>query len=63
MTEKKRTYLRICDARLLNIKVFLDDKLVYEGKVENAPLEIGRLKYSKVEMQNTITYFAYSELN
>lgn len=52
------------DARLLNIKVILDDKkVIYEGKVEDAPNEIKKLKYSKILMESPINYYVYSKFN
>lgn len=36
---------------------------VYEGMIENAPNQIKKLKYSKVEIGSKITYYVYSELN
>ena len=57
-------YGEIGSARLLNIKVILDDnQLIYEGTIENAPDEIKRLKYSKIDMTNPMTYYVYSEFN
>lgn len=60
----KKIYLQIGAGRLLNIKVIIDDKPEpeYEGMVDDAPDEIKKLKYSKVEMGNPITYYVYSEL-
>ena len=45
MDQKSRTYLSIGDGRLLNIRVILDNNLVYEGMVENAPDELKQLNY------------------
>jgi len=61
--ENKRTYLAIGDGRLLNIRVILDEKCVYEGMVEDAPETIKRLKYSEIQMGNPVTYIAYTKLN
>ena len=63
MDQKSRTYLSIGDGRLLNIRVILDDNLVYEGMVENAPDELKQLKYSEVKMGNPITYIVFSQIN
>lgn len=41
--EKRRNYLPIGESRLLNIKVFVDGNLAYEGMVEDAPEEIKAL--------------------
>lgn len=62
--EEKKVYLQIGAGRLLNIKVILDDKPEpeYEGMVDDAPDEIKKLKYSKVDMGNPITYYVYSDL-
>lgn len=59
-----RTYLKIGSARLLNIKVILDDtNLIYSGMVEDAPEQIKELKYSKVDVGTNMVYYVYSELN
>ena len=64
MNNEKRVYARIGDSRLLNIKVILDDeKIIYEGMVEDAPDEIKQMKYSKIEMGNPIINYVYSEFN
>ncbi len=63
-TDKRRTYMPIGSARLLNIRVILDGVEKYNGMVEKAPDKIKKLKYSEVEMNgNEITYYVYSELN
>ena len=63
MDQKSRTYQSIGDGRLLNIRVILDNNLVYEGMVENAPDELKQLKYSEVKMGNPITYIVFSQIN
>ena len=55
--------MQIGDSRLLNIRVILDENIVYEGMVEDAPAEIKKLKYSSVNMGNPIECYVYSELN
>ena len=62
MDNSKRTYMQIGLERLLDITVYLDDKLVYEGMVENAPEEVKLLKYSEVEVQGKVIYKAYSDM-
>ena len=52
----------IGSARLLNIRVFLDDEVVYEGMVENAPQEIKNLKYSEIEIKDKFIYKVYSDM-
>lgn len=63
-SNEKKVYLQIGAGRLLNIRVIIDDKLEpeYEGMVEDAPPEIKKLKYSKVDMGDPITYYVYTEL-
>jgi len=61
-TNDERIYMPIGAARLIDIKVMLDNEQVYDGMVEDAPGEIKKLKYSKVEMGNKITYYVHSEL-
>ncbi len=62
MENKKRTYVEIGSGRLLDITVYLDNNLVYDGMVEDAPDNIKKLKYSEVEIQGKITYRAYSNM-
>ena len=50
MENKKRTYVEIGSGRLLDITVYLDNNLVYDGMVEDAPDNIKKLKYSEVEI-------------
>ena len=59
---KRRIYMPIGSARLLNIRVFLDDEVVYEGMVENAPQEIKNLKYSEIEIKDKFIYKVYSDM-
>ena len=61
--ENKKVYQSIGLGRLLDIRVILDNELIYEGKVEDAPDNIKSLRYSKVEMGKPLTYYVYSELN
>ena len=44
-----KTYLQIGDCRTVDIKVILDDKeVIFEGRPEDAPEEIKKLRWSKV---------------
>lgn len=60
-----KTYGSIGLARLLNIRVILDDtQIIYEGMVEDAPTEIKQLNYSKIKPTSSIVvFYVYSELN
>lgn len=60
--EKKRTYGEIGLGRLLDITVYLDNELVYNGMIEDAPEEIKKLKYSDIEVQGKVIYKAYSNM-
>ena len=60
--ENKRVYMQIGLARLLDTSVYLDNELVYDGMIEDAPEEIKRLKYSEVELQGKVIYKAYSDM-
>lgn len=62
MGNKRRTYMQIGGGRLLDIQVYLDDNVIYEGVIENAPEEIKKLKYSDIKMENKLIYKVYSEL-
>lgn len=60
--DNKRTYVEISSGRLLDITVYLDGNLVYDGMVEDAPEDIKKLKYSEVEVQGKVIYKAYSDM-
>lgn len=60
--EEKRVYLSINTLRKLNIRVFVDDKIAYEGEAEQAPADIGKLRYSKIENSDRVNLYVYSEL-
>ncbi len=62
MENKKRTYVEIGSGRLLDITVYLDNNLVYDGMVEDAPDNVKKLRYSEVEVQGKIIYRAYSNM-
>ena len=57
---EKRVYTTIGAGRLLDIKVILDGQEVYNGKVEDAPNEIKKLKYSKIESGSKLTYYFFA---
>lgn len=61
----RKVFLPIGNARLLDIRVILDDEqIIYEGMVDDAPEEIKGLKYSEVKMGgDKIEYLVYSECN
>ncbi|MCI8309178.1 MAG: hypothetical protein HFJ45_03000 [Clostridia bacterium] len=59
-----KTYLQISDCRTVNIKVILDDKeVIFEGMSDDAPDEIKKLKWSKVQGSYPMEFYVYSELN
>lgn len=62
MKNNKRVYMSIGEGRCFNIKVILDDEVVYKGNIESAPKEIKKLRYSKMNVGSINTYFVYSEL-
>lgn len=64
MEEKRKAYLTIWCGRLLDIKVIWEDTdVLYEGMVEDAPLEIKRLRYSKMENRDKLIFYVYIEFN
>ena len=60
--DKKRVYGQIGLGRLLDIGVYLDNKLIYDGMIEEAPDEIKKLKYSEIEVQGKVIYKVYSNM-
>ena len=69
--EKDVTEMKIYDnigsLRLMNIKVIKDNKdTLYEGMVENAPDDIKKLRYAKIEIDSGTTIlhvFSQENLN
>lgn len=58
--EKDVTMMKLYDnigsLRLMNIKVIKDNKdTLYEGMVENAPDDIKKLRYAKIEIDSGTT--------
>ncbi len=52
-----KVYDNIGSLRLLSIKVILNDNnIIYEGMVEDAPEEIKKMKYSKIEIDSGTTF-------
>ena len=45
-------YGKIKESKLLNIKVYKDNEVIYEGKVEDAPENIGNLNYKSVNIKD-----------
>lgn len=60
--EQRQVYCEIGAGRLLDIVVLVDGKNVYEGMIEDAPEDIKKLKYSKIDIGRKITYYVYSDL-
>lgn len=58
----KKLYQAIGSARLLDIRVILDEQAVYEGMVEDAPQEVKNLKYSEIKIKDKFEYQVYSDL-
>lgn len=62
-----KLYDNIGSLRLMNIKVIKDNKdTVYEGMVENAPDDIKKLRYAKIEIDSGTTIlhvFSQENLN
>ena len=69
--EKDVTMMKLYDnigsLRLMNIKVIKDNKdILYEGMVENAPDDIKKLRYAKIEIDSGTTIlhvFSQENLN
>lgn len=62
--EERKAYLTIGCARKMDIRVIWDDvNILYEGKVEDAPAEIKRLRYTKMDNKDKMEFYVYSEFN
>lgn len=45
--------MKIKELRLLNSKIYEDGKLIYEGKIDEAPEEIKIKEYKKIKFEGT----------
>lgn len=59
MDGEKKLYLKVGAFRLLDIRVIYNDKLIYEGSVEEASENIKELRYSKVGKGTPLTLYVY----
>ena len=59
---KRKVFAKVEDMRLLDIIVYLDDVLVYEGRTENVPDEVKKLKYSEIEMNTPMVLRCYNDV-
>ena len=58
---KRKADLTIGSIRALDIRVIFEDtEILYEGAVEDAPEEIKRLRYSKVENSDKMNCYVYN---
>lgn len=57
-----KTYLPIGSARLLDVKVIMNDQVVYEGLIDEAPDDIKKLKYYDISFDgNKVEYKVTNE--
>lgn len=63
MKNEKVVYLTVGSGRLLNVEVYLDDKLIYQGSSEDEPEDIQNLKYSKIICGPITKYYCESIYN
>lgn len=57
-----KTYGKIGEFKRMNIKVILNDnEVLYEGKVEDAPLNIKELHFSKVMLGKITEIYVYDK--
>lgn len=59
--QERKAYLTIGSVRALDIRVIFENtEILYEGAVEEAPEEIKKLIYSKVENSNKMNFYVYN---
>lgn len=59
--QERKAYLTIGSVRALDIRVIFENtEILYEGAVEEAPEEIKKLRYSKVENSNKMNFYVYN---
>lgn len=57
-----KEYNTIGSFRGVNINVILNDtEIIYDGEVDEAPIEIKNLKYYDVKMGNIISLYVHSD--
>lgn len=57
-----QTYGRVNDFKLLDVKIICNDqKILYEGKVDDAPIYIKEMFYSKVVLGKITEIYIYDE--
>ena len=55
-------YRKIGDFRKMDIQVILNDQeLIYEGIVDDAPIDIKELHYTKVELGKVTKIYVYKD--
>ena len=56
-----KTSVSVGDIRLLNVKVILNDtQTIYEGAAENAPAEIKKMRYDKIQPGSIMNLYVYN---
>ena len=61
--QERKAYLTIGSVRALDIRVIFENtEILYEGAVEEAPEEIKKLRYSKVENSDIMIKFIYQKM-
>lgn len=59
--QERKAYLTIGSVRALDIRVIFENtEILYEGAVEEAPEEIKKLRYSKVENLDKMNFYVYN---
>ena len=59
--QERKAYLTIGSVRALDIRVIFENtEILYEGAVEEAPEEIKKLRYSKVENSDKMKFYVYN---
>ena len=59
--QERKAYLTIGSVRALDIRVIFENtEILYEGAVEEAPEEIKKLRYSKVEKSDKMNFYVYN---
>ena len=59
--QERKAYLTIGSVRASDIRVIFENtEILYEGAVEEAPEEIKKLRYSKVENSDKMNFYVYN---
>ena len=58
-----KTYGKVSEFRKMNVKIILDDTVLYEGSVDDAPENIKEMPYTKALLGKVTEIYVYQDNN